>query len=529
MTRFVRLVALLATAAAVLALTTVAFGSSGGRAASAASGLGAPLVSRSGTCPASPGYTTFTAPISADHPDPVAELTADGPATLRNASHDGVDTGGAGTVWEPWGESLSTGESVTVEVDCNSSTDVGFTFNLYDAPSTPFTVAGASTKCPTCSSRNDIRFSTPGTAHYVADLTLTQGSVDLSGGPSDHVFASSGTYDLGYLGKGQPDVYLTPLTGPTATWSLSIHAACRVPRVVGRRLAEAKRAIALGGCSVGTIARKTSSERLKGHVLSQKPAPRPGRDLRRGARVRLWVGSGPRRAPAAGNASDRQSASGLVFRYYPGSGWQFQPLLSFEHLNTLVTAGQARAAERLAEALLARGRRQGAALYWRYDFPFAGGPVPWSSGFVQAIAAQSLARASRLLERPALLRPAQAALRGLRQGLLLRVGGGLWIREYGFTQQVILNSQLQSLLSLRSYAGLVATPDAARLVQSLYRATVRLLPRFDLGCHSLYQLGGPVADRHYQDYHVALLKRLAGQYPEEPLFRRLYVRWSRCA
>ncbi len=39
----------------------------------------------------------------------------------------------------------------------------------------------------------------------------------------------------------------------------------------------------------------------------------------------------------------------------------------------------------------------------------------------------------------------------------------------------------------------------------------------------------PVADQHYQDYHVALLKRLAGQYPEEPLFRRLYLRWRRCA
>jgi hypothetical protein len=117
----------------------------------------------------------------------------------------------------------------------------------------------------------------------------------------------------------------------------------------------------------------------------------------------------------------------------------------------------------------------------------------------------------------------------LRQGLLLHVGGGLWIREYGFTRQVILNSQLQSLLSLGSYARLVATPQTDRLVQSLYRATVRLLPRFDLGCHSLYQLGGPVANHHYQDYHVALLKRLVGQYPEEPLFRRLYLRWRRCA
>jgi hypothetical protein len=530
MMRLVQLVALLATAAALLTLTTVAFGSSGERAAvapraaAAAPGLGAPFLSHSGTCPSSASSTTFTAPISAAHSDPVAELTASGPATLRDSHHDGVDTGGAGTVWEPWGASLSAGGQVTVEVDCDSATDVSFTFNLYDAPPTPFTVSGAVTSCPTCSSRNDIRFSAPGPAHYVADLTVTQGSVNLSGGPSDHVFSSSGRYDLGYLAKGARDVYLTPLAGPTAEWSLSIHEACRVPRVTGRRLAKAKRAIVAAGCSVGAISRKPSTQRLKGRVVAQKP--RSGRILRKGARVRLWVGSVAGRSLAT---SDRQSLSGLVFRYYPGSGWQFQPLLSFENLNSLVSAGQAGPAQRLVEALLARGQRQGAALYWRYDFPFAGGPVPWSSGFVQAVAAQALARASKLLERPALLRPAQGALTGLRQGLLLHVGGGLWIREYSFTQQVILNSQLQSLLSLRSYAGLVATPQTARLVQSLYRATVRLLPRFDLGCHSLYQLGGPVADRHYQDYHVALLKRLAGQYPEEPLFRRLYLRWRRCA
>ena len=633
MVRSVRLLALLASAAAVLMLTTVAFGSSGRRAAagrgavSAAPGLGAPFVSHSGTCPASPGFTTFTVPISADHPDPVVELTADGPATLRDASGDGVDTGGAGAVWEPWGASLSRGGHVTVEVDCSGPTDVNFTFDLYDAPSTPFTVSGAVTSCHTCSSRNDLRFSAPGTAHYVADLTLTQGSVDLSGGPDNRVFASSGRYDLGYLDTGRRDVYLTPLAGPTAKWSLSIHAlpvvlsgpkpdpalirprqrttigyrvdgdvtlsaaienssgarvqtvasdlavaagdntltwnglnqagtpvrngtytvavsftdaagnsgsgrasirveACRVPRVVGRRLAEAKRAVVRAGCSVGAIARKPSSMRLKGRAVSQKP--RSGSILRKGARVRLWVGNGPSRALAGGATPDRLDLSGLVFRHYSGSGWQFQPLLSFEHLNSLVTAGQATAAERLVEAVLARGQRQGAALFWRYDFPF-GGPVPWSSGFVQAVAAQALARASRLLERPVLLRSAEAALRGLRQGLLLHVGGGLWIREYGFSQQVILNSQLQSLLSLRSYANLVATPEAARLVQSLYRATVRLLPRFDLGCHSLYQLGGPVADRHYQDYQVELLRRLADQYPAEPIFRRLYLRWRRCA
>jgi hypothetical protein len=242
----------------------------------------------------------------------------------------------------------------------------------------------------------------------------------------------------------------------------------------------------------------------------------------------LPLTAGSNSVPNTGPRPDRESRSGLVFRYYPGSGWRFQPLLSFAHLNKLVSAGQAPAAQRLVKAVLARGERQGTALYWRYDFPYMDGPVPWSSGFVQVVAAQSLARASQLLKRPALLGSARAALRGLREGLLLHVGGGLWIREYSFNHQVILNSQLQSLISLSSYSQVVATSGATRLVQSFYRATVRLLPHFDLGCHSLYQLGGPTADSHYQDYHVSLLARLAGQYPAEPLFRQLYQRWRPC-
>jgi uncharacterized repeat protein (TIGR02543 family) len=224
----------------------------------------------------------------------------------------------------------------------------------------------------------------------------------------------------------------------------------------------------------------------------------------------------------------RADSDGLVFRYYAAAGWQFQPLLSFAYLNQLLSSGPSPAAERLLSALLSRARHQGDALYWDYRFAY-GGPRSWTSGFVQAIAAQALARASQVLEKPSLLTPAGAAFAGLRETLLLHVGGGLWIREYGFTRQVILNSQLQSLLSLESYARVAATPEAEHLVGSLYRTTLRLLPRFDLGCHSLYQLGGPVADHHYQDYHFALLRRLAAEHPLQPIWHRTYARWRRCA
>jgi len=233
-------------------------------------------------------------------------------------------------------------------------------------------------------------------------------------------------------------------------------------------------------------------------------------------------------AVAAGRAAaaDR-TAGGLVYRYYAPYGYRFQPLLSFGRLNRAVSDRNAPAARQLAKALLARGIRRGGALYWEYDFSFGGGPAPWTSGFTQAVAAQALARAGVLLRDPSLEGDADAAFRALSQGLLLHVDGGLWIREYGYTQQVILNAQLQSVLAVESYASIAQTPAAKRVATSLEHAARTLLPRFDLGCWGRYQLGGLAADAHYEAYHVELLRRLAASH-EEPIWRSTYTRWSRC-
>jgi PKD repeat protein len=218
---------------------------------------------------------------------------------------------------------------------------------------------------------------------------------------------------------------------------------------------------------------------------------------------------------------------GLVFRSYVGAGYQFQPLLSFAELNRQVLARRCGAARRLASALLARAVRSGGAVYWDYDFSYEGGPVPWRSGFAQAVAAQALARAGAMLGDPALSAVAAASFRGLRQTLLMGLAGGFWVREYGFTDQVILNAQLQSIISLDSYAALAESAAARRLAGDLAVAARRLLPRFDLGCWARYQLGGAAASLHYQTYHVELLRRLAATRPE-PIWRRTYLRWRRC-
>jgi hypothetical protein len=229
----------------------------------------------------------------------------------------------------------------------------------------------------------------------------------------------------------------------------------------------------------------------------------------------------------AGNAPQSPEVEGIVYRYYASSGLRFQPLLSFGKLNAFVSAQDAPAARRLASALLARGVHRGDAVYWPYDFPYGGSPPGWTSGFTQAVAAQALARAGLLVGDRGYLAAAEAAFRGLRRTLLIPLGGGSWIREYSFTDQAILNAQLESLLAIEWYARIARTPAAKTVAADLYVAARTLLPRFDLGCWGRYQLGGARATLQYQTYHVDLLCRLAAKHPE-PIWRSTYLRWSRC-
>lgn len=61
-----------------------------------------------------------------------------------------------------------------------------------------------------------------------------------------------------------------------------------VPKVKGKTLGPARKAITKAHCSVGEITKVKSSTKDKGHVLSQ--SPKPGKHLKNGARVALKVG-----------------------------------------------------------------------------------------------------------------------------------------------------------------------------------------------------------------------------------------------
>jgi hypothetical protein len=126
----------------------------------------------------------------------------------------------------------------------------------------------------------------------------------------------------------------------------------------------------------------------------------------------------------------------------------------------------------------------------------------------QAVAAQALARASALLGDPALAAAAKKAFDAVAP-LTMETSAGPWIRLYGFNSEIVLNAQLQTIVSLRDYADVTDDPAATALADRLEASAQALFPRFDTGEWSLYELGGGYASRGYETFVTQLLSRLA--------------------
>jgi D-glucuronyl C5-epimerase C-terminus len=221
---------------------------------------------------------------------------------------------------------------------------------------------------------------------------------------------------------------------------------------------------------------------------------------------------------APGNHTDITGPDGIVYRYFTGLCFEFHPLANFSALNTHVLAKDAAATQQLADALTARGvHPSGGGIGWEYYFRFEGGRPPWVSGMAQAVAAQAFARAASLVpdESAALLREARAAYGAIPGRLTTKTAAGPWIRLYSFRTVPILNAQLQSVVSLESYAQATGDSAAAGLASQLKQAAVAMLPRFDTGYWSYYSLAGVPAPLSYHEFVVQLLQKLA---PEDPSF-----------
>ncbi len=213
----------------------------------------------------------------------------------------------------------------------------------------------------------------------------------------------------------------------------------------------------------------------------------------------------------SGDHPDLVAEDRVVYRFFWSHGYVFHPLANFAKLNLEAAAGDVDATERHAQALLARAIAVGPKLVWEYEFPFASGRAPWTSGMAQAVAAQALARAGDLLSDPALLDAADAAYAAIPGLLSGRSPAKPWIALYSFDRTPVLNAQLQAALSVGDYAEVAGDPAAAAFAERLIGAAGRLLPRFDTGYWSLYSLRGDDSPLDYHDYVITLLRRLGAR------------------
>src|SRR5579884_1293619 len=198
----------------------------------------------------------------------------------------------------------------------------------------------------------------------------------------------------------------------------------------------------------------------------------------------------------------------VVYRWFPSLGFEFHPLASFGALNLAAASKNTDATSTLANALLARAIPHGPRLIWEYEFRYGIGRPPWASGLAQAVAAQALARAGALLENADLGAAAVRAFASVPP-FLMSLPSGPWIRLYGFNSEVVLNAQLQAIVSLLEYSQTSGDAGAAALAQQLTDAAQKLFPRFDTGDWSLYELGGGYAPLSYEKFVTDLLGKLA--------------------
>jgi hypothetical protein len=210
-----------------------------------------------------------------------------------------------------------------------------------------------------------------------------------------------------------------------------------------------------------------------------------------------------------GPRPDIQGDDGAVYRFFTGHGYVFHPLANFAKLNAEVAAKDDAATAHLASALVGRAVAVGRAMVWEYDFPFATGRAPWTSGMAQAVAAQAFARAGTLLSDQNLLDTADSAYAAVPKLLSSSSPAKPWVALYSFDRVPVLNAQLQAALSVGDYAAITGNSSAAAMATRMTAAARSLLPKFDTGYWSLYSLKGDEAPLDYHDYVIGLLRKLA--------------------
>jgi hypothetical protein len=191
----------------------------------------------------------------------------------------------AGSTFAGWSGAGCSGTS-SCTVTMGSDEAVTATFNTSPPPQYTLTVSLAGPGSGTVMSGDGgIDCGATCSKTYVTGTMVTLTAAAAAGS----TFA--GWSGAGCSGTGSCVVTVNSAETVTGTFSkVSTVKACIVPKVVGKTLGAAKRAIKAHNCRIGKIKHAFSTKVKKGHVVSQKP--KPNRRLRPGAKVNLVVSKG---------------------------------------------------------------------------------------------------------------------------------------------------------------------------------------------------------------------------------------------
>jgi hypothetical protein len=244
-----------------------------------------------------------------------------------------------------------------------------------------------------------------------------------------------------------------------------------------------------------------------------------------------------RRGAAGYGTRTRFGGSELFYVFYPGSGWQFQPLITFVHMNELLALRRSDARLRnLGEELLTLGVERKGFLAYEYLFPFEGGPPGWTSGMSQATGMQALAGMWKRTGDARYLRAAKRMLGAFQTGPPWGVrvdseGSGAHYLLYSQSPRLLVgNGFAQALIGLDAYADAAGDAQAAALVAAGLQAARGQFPRYDTGDWSLYHLtpSGPGRESTltYHRLFADFLGQMCARFAED-LFCRIEANFDR--
>lgn len=246
-----------------------------------------------------------------------------------------------------------------------------------------------------------------------------------------------------------------------------------------------------------------------------------------------------RRGPGTYGARRTFGRSPVIFEFYPGSGWQIQPLGNFGKLNGLAAARHTKPGRlrRYADALLPLAVRRKRFLAFEYYFPWTGGRPGWVSGMATATGIAAFARVWQ--------RTGDARYRDMGESMLgaffarppwgirlYRGHGRYHYLQYSQAPHMLVgNAFAQALIGLDDFARITGSSRAKLALERGLRQADGAMSRFDTGAWSLYwrrpgtRRGGE-SDLHYHQLFEGFLEKLCGRFPSGP-FCTLHEHFAR--